>query len=162
MGPEGRRSAVKRRRRGITRAWAPSARLLLCYRRHFFASIKDRVRFWCRSIILASPAGACARRFLVMDAARVVPAPHLRDKNLIEGAGASILEQRNGRGTAEEQQRNSRGLSWLIISESWFGFTGVTQFHLLIMVPYFHDVACTRDSWQSIGIANNRNPSTRV
>ena len=40
-----------------------------------------------------------------MDAARLVPAPHLRDENLIEGAGASILEQRNGRGAAEEQQR---------------------------------------------------------
>ena len=63
--------------------------------------------------ILASSAGACARRFLVTDAARLVPAPHLRDENLIEGAGASILEQRNGRGTAEEQQ-----LSLLIISES--------------------------------------------
>ena len=37
-----------------------------------------------------------------MDAARLEPAPHLRNKNLIEGAGASILEQRNGRGTAED------------------------------------------------------------
>ena len=36
---------------------------------------------------------------------------------------------------------------------------GVTQFHLLIMVPHFHDAVCTRDSWQYIGIANNRNPS---
>ena len=51
---------------------------------------------------MASSAGACARRFLVTDAARLVPAPHLRDENLIEGAGASILEQRNGRGTAED------------------------------------------------------------
>ena len=97
--------------RGVTGAWAPSARLLLCYRRHFFASTKDRVQFWCHSIILTSSTGACARRFLVMDAARLVPAPHMRDKNLIEGAGASILEQRNGRGTSEEQQ-----LSLLIIS----------------------------------------------
>ena len=56
-------------------------------------------RFFLRCT-LASSAGACARRFLVTDAARLVPAPHLRDENLIEGAGASILEQRNGRGTA--------------------------------------------------------------
>ena len=102
MRPERRGSAVERQRRGITGAWAPSARLLLRYRRHFFASTKDRVRFWRRSIILPSSAGACARRFLVTDAARLVPAPHLRDENLIEGAGASILEQRNGRGTAED------------------------------------------------------------
>ena len=98
-----RGSAVERRRRGITGARAPSARLLLRFRRHFYANTKDHVRFWCRYINLTSSAGACARHFLVMDAARLVPAPHLRDENLIEGAGASILEQRNGRGTAEEQ-----------------------------------------------------------
>ena len=102
----GRCAARKRGRTAAARDYRSSGALgaaASSFSPSFLREHKGPCSILVRYINLTSSAGACARHFLVMDAARLVPAPHLRDENLIEGAGASILEQRNGRGTAEEQ-----------------------------------------------------------
>ena len=93
-----RGSAVEQRRRGINGSRAPSTRLDLRVRRHLFREHKGQ----CLILMPLHCDRALALVFLVLVimGAAPRPAPHLRDKNLIKGASAGILEPRNSRGTA--------------------------------------------------------------